>query len=197
MRRLRAWGMITVMGLFVAVLSGCGGGSIDPENTTEQNLTIPNDYPDTYDTGKVLEGSWQAIDNGSGGYDFSGTYFLFRLNSASLSFTSTDIRGTVAQPKITSHQEWHTNLISEDADIGINSLGLNFEGKRGTMIHQGRDSWRCTVNINDDSKIAMNITVISETLITVQFIGTSDVIYGNIGTQYDFTLTFRKEQYTL
>ncbi|MBQ7168978.1 MAG: hypothetical protein IJR63_03640 [Synergistaceae bacterium] len=194
MRKFRSWPFLAAIGLFMFAVTGCSGsgGSLEPSDPAEQEITIPNDYPDTYDTERVLEGTWRTVDEN---YEASSTYFRFVLNSASLTFTSTDIEGTVAQSSITSRQEWYTSLISGDVeiDLGINSLGLNFDGETGTMIHQGKDSWRC--NVDGNSKTAMNIKVLSETLITVGFKGTTGSIYNGIGTLYDFTLTFRKEQY--
>lgn len=193
MRNFRALRMLAVIGLLVFAISGCGGGSLDPETSTETEQTIPNDSPDTYDTQRLLEGSWRALDDS---YEFSAEDFSFRLNSALLAFSSTDIKGTVAQSKITSHQYWYTDYTSGDVvlDLGLRTLGLDFYGETGTMIHQGKDRWRC--NIDGESKVVMNIEVLSETLIEVNYQGVTGVIHDNTGAAYDFTLTFRKEEYT-
>ena len=194
MRNFRAWGMLIVMGFAVFVLSGCGGGSLDTGDPidSEPQQTIPNNSPDTYDTQSLLEGSWMAIDST---YQYSTEYFNFRLNSARLTFTSVDIKGTVAQSKVSSRQEWFADYESNDVyvDLGVQSLGLDFDSRTGTMIHQGKDNWRC--NIDGDNKILMNITVSSDTIIRVNYQGISRSLYGSIGAEYDFTLTFRKEEY--
>lgn len=192
MRKIRAWGIFAVMGLFVFLVAGCGGGSLDPEDSTETEQTIPNNSPDTYDTEKVLEGTWRVSDSS---YEFSAGNFEFRLNSALLTFASTDIKGTVAQSKVTSVQEWYTDYTSGDVnvDLGIQSLGLNFNAQTGTMIHQGKDKWRC--NIDGENKVLMNITVSSDTIIHVNYQGTTGVIYDNNSVGYNFTLNFRKEEY--
>ena len=161
-------------------------------DTTEGGSpAIPNDEPDTYDTQAVLEGSWRTID---GEVSFTADDFTFRLNSAALSFASTDVNGTVAQALVTSNQEWHSVLASGDVniDLGIRSLDLDFAAETGTMIHQGRDRWRC--NVDGEVKTLMNITVSSDTLIRVNYQGTAKRLYGNMGAEYNFTLNFRKEQ---
>ena len=192
MRNFRGWSIFVVMGLFVFLVAGCGGGSLDPESSTETEQSIPNNSPDTYDTEKVLEGTWRASDSS---YEFSAGNFSFRLNSAVLTFSSTDIKGTVAQSKVTSVHEWYTDYTSGDVDIdlGIQSLGLNFNAQTGTMIHQGKDKWRC--NIDGENKVLMNITVSSDTIINVNYQGTTGVIYDNNSVGYNFTLNFRKEEY--
>ena len=180
------------MALLVFAVAGCGGGSIDPD--TESTVpTIPNDSHDTYDTQGVLEGSWRALDES---YTFSNAYFTFRLNSALLTFASTDIKGTVAQSKVTSHQQWYTHYINGSAyvDLGLQTLGLDFSGQTGTMIHQGTDKWRC--NVDGDTNVVMNITVSSDTVIQVNYQGVTPAMHNNTGTVYDFTLAFRKEEYT-
>lgn len=181
-----------VMAVAVFALSGCGGGSID-ESTSDGETPIPNNSPDTYDTEKVLEGSWQVVDSE---YTFDADDFNFRLNSARLAFASTDIKGTVAQSKVSSRQEWHSTYTSGDTkfDLGINSLGLDFDSKTGTMIHQGKDRWRC--NIDGDNKVLMNIVVSSDTLIQVNYQGVSGTLFQNTKAEYNFTLNFRKEEYS-
>ena len=183
-----------VMTVAVFALSGCGGGSLDPNKSyDDEETSIPNNSPDTYDTEKVLEGSWQAIDSE---YTFDAENFSFRLNSARLSFASTDIKGTVAQSKVSSRQEWHSTYTSSDVkvDLGINSLGLDFDSKTGTMVHQGKDRWRC--NIDGDNKVLMNIVVSSDTLIQVNYQSVSGVLYNRTKAEYNFTLNFRKEEYS-
>lgn len=188
--------MLIVMGFAVFVFSGCGGGSLDtgtPLNV-EPKYTIPNDYPDTYDTQSVLEGSWLAIDST---YEYSAESFNFRLNSARLTFASVDIKGTVAQAKVSSSQEWFADYASTDVniDLGVRSLGLDFDSRTGTMIHQGKDNWRC--NIDGDNKVLMNITISSDTIIKVNYQGVTDTLYRDTVAEYDFTLNFRKENYTV
>lgn len=195
MRKFRAWAVMMVMVMGVFTLSGCGGGSLDPDTSDEAELTIPNNLPDTYDTEKILEGSWRVLDEE---YTFSAEYFSFRLNYAFLRFDSVDIMGTVTQSKVTSNQDWYTYYTGSTSSysryLGMDSLGLNFERATGTMIHQGRDKWRC--NVGGVNKIVMNITVLSENTISVNYQGVTDVLYNNIGAAYSFTLTFRKEEYT-
>ena len=193
MRTFRAWGIFVVMGLFVFLVAGCGGGSLDPEESSETEQSIPNNSPDTYDTERVLEGTWRVSDSS---HEFSAGNFSFRLNSAVLTFTSTDIKGTVAQSKVTSLQEWYTDYTSSDINIalGIQSLGLNFNAQTGTMIHQGKDRRRC--NIDGDNKVLMNIAVSSDAVIRVNYQGTTGIIYDNHSVGYNFTLNFRKEEYS-
>jgi len=196
MLKNHAWIMLFMMSFCVFVLSGCGGGSLDGEisSETQNNQTIPNDYPDTYDTESLLEGSWRAADSS---YEFSTERFTFRLNSAYLTFNSTDIKGTIAQSTVSSRQEWQASYDDEDndyiIDLGIRSLDIDFDNETATMIHQGKDNWRC--NIDGNNKILMNITVSGDTLIRVNYQGTARNLYNNIGAEYNFTLTFRKEQY--
>ena len=194
MRKFGAFALMMVMAVAVFALSGCGGGSLDPDKSyDEETPSIPNNSPDTYDTEKVLEGSWQAVDSE---YTFNADYFNFRLNSARLTFASTDIKGTVAQSKVSSRQEWHSTYTSGDVrtDLGINSLGLDFDTKTGTMIHQAKDRWRC--NVDGDNKILMNIVVSSDSFIQVNYQGVSGVLFQNTKAEYNFTLNFRKEEYT-
>ena len=194
MRKFGAFALMMVMAVAVFTLSGCGGGSLDPDKSyDEETPSIPNNSPDTYDTEKVLEGSWQAVDSE---YTFQADDFSFRLNAASLTFSSTDIKGTVAQSKVSSHQEWYSSYTSSDVrtDLGVNSLGLDFASKTGTMIHQGKDRWRC--NIGGDNKVLMNIVVSSDTLISVNYQGVSGVLFQNTKAEYNFTLNFRKEEYS-
>ncbi len=190
---MRKFWVFAVLLMFVFAFSGCGGGSLDPE-TSHSEPSVPNDLPDTYDTQKVLAGSWRAIDSE---YEFStDSYFGFRLNSALLVFDSVDIKGTVAQAKVSSRQEWFTAYTSSDltVDLGVQNIGLDFDSRTGTMIHQGKDRWRC--NVDGDSKILMNITVSSDTVIKVNYQGVTGVLYDNTVAEYDFTLNFRKETYT-
>ena len=195
MRKFRAWAVVMVMVMGVFALSGCGGGSLDPETSEETALEIPNDVPDTYNTGKVLEGSWRVLDEE---YSFSSEYFSFMLNYAFLKFESVDIMGTVTQSKVTSNQDWHAYYTGSTSTysryLGIDSLGLDFERETGTMIHQGKDKWRC--NVGGTNKIVMNITVLSENTISVNYQGVTDTLYNSMGSEYSFTLTFRKEEYT-
>ena len=193
MRKFRAWAVMMVMLLAVFAVSGCGGGSLDPEDSSgETEQSIPNNSPDTYDTQSILEGSWRALDDS---YEFSAEYLTFRLNSALLTFSSTDIKGTVAQSKVTSHQYWYAYYTYGTlyTDLGLQTLGLDFSGETGTMIHQGKDRWRC--NVDGNSKVVMNIEVISENVITVNYQGVTGALYNGYGTAYNFTLTFRKEEY--
>ena len=195
MRKIRAWGMLILMGMSVFLLSGCGGGSLDSGNPIDPETTegIPNNSPDTYDTQKVLEGSWLAINST---YEYSVKNFSFRLNSARLTFDSVDIKGTVAQSKISSRQEWFSFYTSSDVniDLGVQSLGLDFDARTGTMIHQGKDRWRC--NIDGDTKILMNILVSSDNVIQVNYQGTAGNLYRNTGADYNLTLIFRKQEYS-
>ena len=62
------------------------------------------------------------------------------------------------------------------------------------MIHQGKDRWRC--NIGGDNKVLMNIVVSSDTLISVNYQGVSSVLFQNMKAEYNFTLNFRKEEYS-
>lgn len=187
--------MLMLMSVSILVLSGCGGGSLDNSPLIDQETTegIPNNSLDTYDTEKVLAGSWMALNNT---YEYGTQSFGFRLNAARLKFESVDIKGTVAQSKISSRQEWFSTYTSNDVhvDLGVQSLGLDFDAKTGTMIHQGKDKWRC--NIDGDTKILMNITVSSDNVIQVNYQGISHSLYRNIGAAYDFTLIFRKEEYS-
>ncbi|MBR4196217.1 MAG: hypothetical protein IKQ95_05830 [Synergistaceae bacterium] len=189
MRKFRMWSMIAVIGIFVAVLSGCGGGSLDSTNSGNQDTL---NIPDTYRTQEVLSGAWSAIDSTS---QFSAGNFGFRLSSARLTFDSVDMSGSVAYATVGSAQEWHTSYTSGDEHInlGIQNLGLTFSNEAGRMIHQAKDKWRCNVD-GDSAKTLMNITVSSDKIIRVNYQGVTPAMYAGYSAEYSFTLNFRKEE---
>ena len=194
MRTLKAWGIFAAMCMFVFAVSGCGGGSLDG-SVGDDPTPDPVSVPDTYNTREVLEGAWLVTDATS---SFTAGRFTFRLNSARLIFDSIDMTASTADAFITSRQGWYTDFTSGDVtiDLGIQDLGLSFEREAGRMIHQEKDKWRCNVGAESSTKrIVMNITVVTDKVITVNYQGvTPDLYLGAWEADYNFTLTFRKEE---
>lgn len=69
MRKIRSWSVIVVMAMGVFILSGCGGGSLDPDTSSEDPDTGTGGdttaYTDSYNISEVLEGRW-ILSEGSG-----------------------------------------------------------------------------------------------------------------------------------
>lgn len=190
MLKIRAWVMFMAMCALLFALSGCGGGSLDGD-VSEDTAPNPVSVPDTYNTSEVLSGIWSAINST---YSFSAENFSFSLISARLSFDSINMSSSVADALITSRQEWYADYTSGDTaiDLGIQSLGLDFDSRTGRMIHQQKDKWRC--NVSADSRVVMNITVSSDKIISVNYQGVTPALYRNRKSEYNFTLNFRKEE---
>ena len=123
MRRIRAWGMLAAMCLFVFAVSGCGGGSLDGnvgdnDNTSE---SIPNNEPDSYNTAEVLAGEWSVLSDSNTISTLNLTRNQYtiqmRLISARMNLDDVLISGNGGSLSVKeSKQEWYVLLTTSYED---------------------------------------------------------------------------------
>ena len=124
MRRIRAWGMLVAMCLFVFAVSGCGGGSLDGnvgdnDNTSE---SIPNNEPDSYDTAKVVAGEWSVLSDSNTISTLNLTRNQYtiqmRLISARMNLDDVLINGNGGNLRVKeSKQEWYVLITTSSEDF--------------------------------------------------------------------------------
>ena len=122
MRRIRAWGMLAAMCLFVFAVSGCGGGSLDGNVGDEDTSnSIPNNAPDSYDTEKVLAGEWSVLNDSNTISTVNLTRNQYtiqmRLISARMNLDDVLISGNGGSLSVKeSKQEWYVLLTTSYED---------------------------------------------------------------------------------
>ena len=172
-----------------AFLSGGCGGSAD--STSEDNTTITNDEPDTYNTQDILNGTWIVIDQDNINItaEYSDTTLDMSLITASITFSRTSITGTSGVSFITSHETWHAFLVGDVRQhLGIQSV--NIDNQVMSMIQSEADTWRC--ELYDQYRTVMIITVLSPNVIQVSERRIA-VINDTEGIDYEVTFTMKKQ----
>ncbi len=183
--------MLAVIGLFVFVLSGCGGGSLDPETSdgTDTETDNPSAYTDSYNIPGILAGRWILTDgSGSAVSTFTGTSEDLSLTMAAntqMNFSDVSISNDVG----TAMQYYSIRLRAFDSssiyrgDFEINSYRndddeMKFQAV--TLSHYGEDVWRAE---NADGDI-MIMTFTSANSFTMTWDGFKYLNSGNERTMY-------------
>ncbi|MBR0169014.1 MAG: hypothetical protein IJQ08_10120 [Synergistaceae bacterium] len=198
MCKLGAWSMLAVMCALVFALSGCGGGSLDGTASDNNSNTIPNNDPDTYDTGKVLAGQWSVLNDtiNTINLERNDTTIQMRLISARMSLDNVSVDGNGGSLSVKdSRQEWYvlitrsdyqTNYVPYIDDDGVLRYMLEIEdvysydsdtvssdiNSSVLMTHSGRNKWRFEF-VKDNGELntkatAMNIEITSDTTMHVK-----------------------------
>ena len=150
MRTIQTWGIFAVMGLFVFLVAGCGGGSLDPE-TDDPDPTSPFAYVDSYDIPAVLNGKWLLTEgSGSAVSTSAGTDDTLSLTMAAntqMNFSDVNISGDTG----TAFVYYSIRLRAFDdssiyrGDFEINSYRSDDDSVKiqaVNLTHYGKDVWR-------------------------------------------------------
>ena len=184
MRKLRAWGMLFAMCMFVFALSGCGGGSLDSNSDTTSD-TIPNNTADTYDTANVLAGEWSVLNDtvDTISLRYNDTNIQMRMISARMNLADVYLEdnGGILSIK-NSKQEWYVLVTTTDYQTrsvpyidedGNLRYQIEIEEVSSVlMTHAGKNKWRFEF-IKDNGELnrqatSMNIEITSESTIHVK-----------------------------
>ncbi len=231
MRNIKFWCFMSVMILAVFAFSGCGGGSLDPqddsassEETSNENtdLAVPNDYPDTYDTARVLSGEWAIINETSDTanditIEQGGTTVVLHFIASDVSFSNTEIAknkegntGNSGTSHVKGVMKWFATITVPSSTIVGDTPVTTYDIYRETvsqdidsdvnMIRAGKDTWRCSFNLNGEygqRGTAMDIKILSATtmLADIQDTFSMDVsgVEGTLKFPYEKELYYRKK----
>ena len=153
MRIFRAWGIFAVMGLFMFLVAGCGGGSLDPETTEEDTGTdqTPLAYTDSYNISEILAGRWvltegsgEAVSTSNGTDD---TLALTMAANTQMNFSDVNISGDTGTAFV--YYSVRLRAFDDDSiyqgDFEINSYRDEEDTVKiqaVNLAHYGDDIWR-------------------------------------------------------
>lgn len=198
MRKFHLWGMFLVMAAFVFLLSGCGGGSLDPQSSDEGTDTdtggTPSAYTDNYDIPGTLAGRWFLTEgSGSAISVLSGdndTLALTMAANTQMNFSDVNISGDTGSASV----YYSIKLRAFDdaniyrGDFEINSYRDNEDTVKFqpvSLTHYGEDIWRAE---NADGDI-MLLSFTSANSFNLAWNGFKYLNIGNTRTiQYHCTL---------
>ena len=186
--KLRFWSLLFVLGLAVFMFTGCGGSA---DSGSEETTELPNNTPDTYEMSRVLDGTWDVLDQEiTIDTDFNGGTLNMYLVTSSLRFTDTEITGARGLSSITLHENWRMILESGDVRLymGINPINIDNQGM--SLVKSGADNWRC--DLYDAYRTVINIEVLAENIIKLTEHRLALISGDTQGIEYDNTMTFRK-----
>ncbi|MBQ7594875.1 MAG: hypothetical protein IJU48_11080 [Synergistaceae bacterium] len=185
------WGLFLVMSLCVFMFSGCGGNVYD-EGTSETPSTdeTPNNYPDSYDTASVLNGTWIMIEGADSiTLDYDENSIELQQISGTTIFSNTQLKEDTGVSFVTSHTSWHA-FLDGDTRSYMGILPIDIDDKVVSMTHIGSNKWRG--EIYDTYRTVMEIEILSDKTMTIQQKGVV-FIDDTHGVDYDITFTFRKQ----
>lgn len=178
-----------MIALCVFMFSGCGG-SADSDSEDNKDTDAPNDYPDTYNTQNLLNGTWVVMGEempeitiASGDNNIN-----MQLVTASMTFSNTKIDGSTGTSFITNHETWQAFLdVEPESYLGVQSI--NLDNQVMTMVQTGSDKWKC--DIYDEYRTLMNIELLSEK--RIQVYERRITVINNHAVQYEVTFNMRKQ----
>ena len=185
-------GLFLVMSLCVFMLSGCGGNVYDEETSDEETQTdeTPNNYPDTYDTASVLNGTWIMIEGADAiTLDYEEDSIELQQISGTTIFSNTQLKNDTGVSFVTSHTSWHA-FLDGDTRSYMGIVPIDIDDQVVNLTHIGSNKWRGEVY--DAYRTVMEIEILSEKTITIQQKGVA-FIDDTHGIDYDITFTFRKQ----
>ena len=187
--KVRFWFLVCVLLLAVFAFSGCGGSADTGEPPAEnENTSIPNSMPDTYDTARVIAGTWEFMGDPveiTANYGEDAVLNIY-LASAAMTVSDVKISGTSGTAVITLHEAWQTT--SGDMYMGL--MNISIDDQATDLVKSGQDYWRCEV-YDSDIEI-LNIRLLEEDIIEVSEHRTAAIGSGNV-LIYDSTMTLRKK----
>lgn len=183
-------GLFLVMSLCVFMLSGCGGNVYEEAPVDPPTDETPNNYPDTYDTASVLNGTWILIEGAEPiTLDYEEDSIELQQISGITIFSNSQLKNDTGVSFVTSHSTWHAFLDGETRTyMGI--VPIDIDDQVVSFAHVGSDRWRGEVH--DAYRTVMEIEIISDKTMTIQQKGVA-FIDNTHGIDYDITFTFRKQ----
>ncbi|MBQ6972185.1 MAG: hypothetical protein IJP86_07500 [Synergistaceae bacterium] len=150
MRKVWAWAAVMVMMLAVFAVSGCGGGSLDPQSGGT-GRTSPFAYVDSYDIPAVLSGTWiltegdgTAVSTTAGEAD---TLSLIMPANTQMVFSEVNISGDTGTALV--YYSLKLRAFDEESiyrgDFDLNSYRSDDDAVKVQAVnltHAGDDVWR-------------------------------------------------------
>ena len=154
MRNIKFWCVISILVMAVFMFSGCGGGSLDPqeEETTEETEETTSDTK-TYDAAKILPGTWKASDEE---IIIEGESVITELMlvSGEMRFYDVNISGDTGSLSVSCNQTWRiewigTEMTGEDEAENVmylDILSMSIERAPASIVRSYGNVWRCEVD---------------------------------------------------
>lgn len=191
MCKSKFWSLLVVLGLCVFMFSGCGG-SADTESSDDKKPEGPNDYPDSYNTQNMLNGTWVIIDDKTTEISTASGDETIRMQliTASMTFSDTKIYNSSGLTSITSRETWHIFLDTADGTTKyLGKQAINLDNQVVSMVQIGSDKWKC--EIYDEYRTLLNIELLSDKRIQVYERRILEV-NNSYAMQYEITFNMRK-----
>ena len=198
MRNIKFWCVMSVLLLAVLFSMGAGcGGSLDDEPEKTPTTTPPT----VYDPAKVLTAAnWRTTGGGTAEIsNYTGyTNYEMRLSEVS----------NILFPNVTADENYGTMTVSGDttwrivmtntADQTVRSVNeektVQLKSQRMKMEKRGRNSWHCIPEDNSLTLPIMDITISSDTQISVTYEDETSISVDNKNIKLEFTtkLNFKR-----
>lgn len=188
---MRKFSLVFAVILCVFIFAGCGGNVYDEEPAESPSTDeTPNNYPDTYDTTSVLNGTWLLIENAENiTLDYEGSSVELQQISGTTRFSNTQLKNDTGVSFITSHSTWHA-FRDDETRTYMGIVPIDIDDQVVSLTHIGSNKWRGEVY--DARRTLMEIEILSDKTIAIQQKGIAfiDEIHG---VDYDIAFTFRKQ----